>query len=101
MGAASFQELGVTEFTESWECCLNLIKTVATISVLLPSHSVPAVAQLGVFPSCFSVCVLHWSKEKGVIYLLLWMHSSCCNRAGLYPWPLLMYPSGKPICFSQ
>lgn len=29
MGAASFQELGVTEFTESWECYLNLIKTVA------------------------------------------------------------------------
>lgn len=29
MGAASFQELGVAEFTESWECYLNLIKTVA------------------------------------------------------------------------
>lgn len=29
MGAAPFQELGVTEFAESWEWYLNLIKTVA------------------------------------------------------------------------
>lgn len=57
------------------DCCHEGECDLEVLSVLLSSPPAPAVAQVRVFPSRFSGCVLHWSKEKGVICLLLYMPS--------------------------